>query len=497
MGIQLDFGGFDPTFIGATIRLSSRSSWNALEQFRRNPENVPPVSHLSDEERFEALSITSVLSHEVRHFHDFFIAPYHAQIFLRRIRALANVLQTIAHFKRGNANIIFLPITQWCRLNYRDREKVIRQIRPRRLLRPWRSVDLPFIEGDFDIPKSPIELNDIAVDKAQEVLIRIASFQLEKIDDFTSDNHIPIQPWQVLEITGLITQIQDIKNTYGASDADFFIKKIMSLKDNPYATTIRLIAALWRGEDEPFIKIGAMAVWALLGSYKKDQWSACPGYRFERVSRLVAKDGSCNIRSDNDLVNLFNRWSRELNLSTVEEGLAETHELFHHLEKSFSEMLKKTGIKDAIDFIPTFLEGIIKASDHMIFSFKESPLTYTDPVKYIGHYDKFVNPLLRIICEEPYRLQESIEKLENRGFFVHWAERKNNRDYVISMIEPIKVGPHTFIDINDASRMTDYIGICDYLFSEKLRGRQEIIRAAEEFFREWPIRRLELRAYML
>lgn len=80
MAIQLDFGGFDPSFVGVTIRFGNERIWRIYQAFRASPDPLP-VSSLPRDERFEALSAISVLSHEVRHFHDFLLTPYSARVF--------------------------------------------------------------------------------------------------------------------------------------------------------------------------------------------------------------------------------------------------------------------------------------------------------------------------------------------------------------------------------------------------------------------------------
>jgi hypothetical protein len=115
MNIQLDYGGFDPAFIGVTLRFSSARAWNTFDTFRKTDAPLH-VGGLTRDEAFEAISTTTVISHEVRHFHDFLLTPYSARIFKLRIEALVNALQTVTQLFQHDANCIPTPISTWCHL---------------------------------------------------------------------------------------------------------------------------------------------------------------------------------------------------------------------------------------------------------------------------------------------------------------------------------------------------------------------------------------------
>src|SRR5260221_3708 len=93
-GIQQDFGGFDPKFLGVTIKIASGENWQSVKSQMegRDPETEFILAH-PPRKAFELLSLATVLSHEFRHFHDFLVSPFGAEIFRSRIMALVNAQQ--------------------------------------------------------------------------------------------------------------------------------------------------------------------------------------------------------------------------------------------------------------------------------------------------------------------------------------------------------------------------------------------------------------------
>ena len=123
MGVQQDFGGFDPSFLGVTIRFGSDRSWQIYENAVESAEPLPIPAGNSSEETFETISITSVLSHEVRHFHDFFLTSYSAYLFRLRIQLLLNILELLPRLTEsdGHYNCVPIPISKWCVLSAVER----------------------------------------------------------------------------------------------------------------------------------------------------------------------------------------------------------------------------------------------------------------------------------------------------------------------------------------------------------------------------------------
>src|SRR6185436_20958930 len=114
MGIQMDFGGFDPSFIGITRYFGNPRVWQFNQEFTRsqNPVSVLSIPH---EQAFEALATVSVLSHEIRHFHDFLLSPYQANLFRLRIQSLVNLLGIAPYILKGeDINCLPVPISKWC-----------------------------------------------------------------------------------------------------------------------------------------------------------------------------------------------------------------------------------------------------------------------------------------------------------------------------------------------------------------------------------------------
>src|SRR5205085_6947184 len=247
MAIQLDFGGFDPSFIGVTIRFGNDRAWQIFDAFSKSA-NPPSLIGLPRDERFEDLSITSVVSHEIRHFHDFLLTAYSAQVFRLRVQALVNLLEVLFYISKSDANCLPVPLSEWCRLDDTGRKEYLSWLPQRKDNKPWSPVELPFVDDkpfDFQQPTSPMSWSSETVER----LIRAAIYTRERIHEFTYNPRTvrggaSFQPWQIFELSGFLIQIQDIWYTYGAEDTQLFMEYLQT-SDNPYGLMLKLAANMW------------------------------------------------------------------------------------------------------------------------------------------------------------------------------------------------------------------------------------------------------------
>ncbi len=498
MSIQLDYGGFDPSFIGATIRFSKLSAWDTWQRFNAN--TVPlSLDHLMPEQRFEALSTVSVLPHEIRHFHDFLLTPYSAHIFQQRVLALAHVLQMLFPFKFAeDANCLPVPISMWCRLTENKRKQVLAMFQSgmsEMLLRP---VNFPYIEEDISITSKMKGILPLSQETFDEFVLR-SIFYSEKIDQFTHNpqtvhGKFSLQPWQVFELSGLLVQLQNIWHMYGADDCNIFKEHIMLANKSAYAKMLNLAFVMCEKTHLPLDSAAsAVVIWSLLGSYDVDVWNACPSYRFIRLWDLVCKEGFPE--SLDDLEKVFNNWSCKLGLSTVDNGLASTQKAFHGLCNSIEKYLDISDLALPIKYrelLFRFVNCVAKASDHMIEQFKNDPRAYVFPRLYDNNAERFVNPILKIVFEGGMRLKSSIQEMESKGYIVDWAENKNGETFIRSMISTATASQHRYLNADDVHYVSTLMGLTDFLLAKKSRARPEVQLPGRTFFRESHVKPIQL-----
>ena len=487
MAIQLDFGGFDPSFIGITLRFNNRS-WQLFEAVSRSPEPVP-VYHLRADEKFESLSALSVLSHEVRHFHDFLLTSYSAHLFRLRILALLNLLEALPFVVTGDGNCVPVPISAWCRMSEEGRQRAFSWLAPRPDSEPWVPVYLPHVDDSQPSPPLSSHMPMPRTPEILEAVIRAATYHRGRIYQFTWNPRTvrgttSIQPWQIFELSGLLVQIQDLWHTYGPDETDFFLEHLQSVGNNPYAMVLHLGRYVWTKLGLPFdtALTSAMVSWSLLGSYERDQWRACPTERFMLLCDHFLKEGAPG--GDIDLGDLFNAWSRKLHLSSVEEGLADSRKTFHRVRELIDTKVLKgaaagTFSADHGELLMRVADGVARANEHMIEQFLENPYAYVLPNQYIKHANAFVSPALRCVAEGGGFLLsvKKKEELEKRGYIISWATQCDEGELVVSLIKPYHLSRFVFLEPHDVLEVSDLIGLTDFLFADVERARGDVQRA--------------------
>src|SRR5687768_6984442 len=101
--IQADYGGFDPKFLGVTVRFEGSRPWNwhtFMMVHSSEPDKVLAEANAAlakgTAEAFDHVSVGTVLNHELRHFHDFLLSPIGNRIFRLRLMALINGVFALA-----------------------------------------------------------------------------------------------------------------------------------------------------------------------------------------------------------------------------------------------------------------------------------------------------------------------------------------------------------------------------------------------------------------
>lgn len=500
--MQRDFGGFDPAFVGVTLRFESERAW---KRFQEIAESSTPtlVSEMDDDTRFETLSLATVISHEVRHFHDFLLSPYSARVFSLRLKALVNELGTLNRFVDPTVNVVPVPVPSWCRLSTVERAERISELGFAGNGAGWRAPEVPE-KMVIDASVAPVPLADGAdAASAFAGLVQAGAHARGQIHALTYNptyvaRERSFQPWQVFELSGYLVQIQEVYSQYGADGVEFFIKYVADAGDgqNPYAQMFRLAKSIWDELDRDFdtATAGAMVVWSILGAYRRDSWNACPSERFVRLREHLRVNGIPDWNGNP--MPLFDDWSHALGLSTVGDGLHEATDIF----RSRAESLARSRVQLAasvgelnFEHIIGVADGVAAASEHMVDSFLEAPENYVAAHKYLKAVGSLPNPAVRYAIDGAgLHLTRDPGYYKNKGYETWWAIEQGGRQLVVSLLAPFQVSPFHFVDRPHVSALTDLFGLTDFLFAETGRARNDVQIPARVFFREGRIALFDL-----
>jgi hypothetical protein len=483
--VQHDFGGFDPSFVGVTIRFGSESAFRFSRAFRQG-DRPPQVDHLTAEERFEALSIASVISHEVRHFHDFLISPYSARLFKLRVQGALNTLQMLPELQQFDGNCLPVPLSKWCAMSQAERDEALSRLPRRRDGDAWRPVPLPFVKDDQKLPRA---LAQYKGDDALEMLLGAARVNREGVRELTlgQAGSSRFQPWQVYEASALLVQLQELWSLYGKEEFEFFMDSLVS-EENAYASMWKLIKELWdqHGQRLDTRIASATIFWSLLGSYLRDGTNGCPTVRFTRLLALLKKEGVPS--SGSDLASLFRRWSARLKLSTIEDGLDEAVGVFARL----SDIMRAAAttfpseLRDEFDALMRVTDGVEASSRHMVEQLRRDLDIYVAPHRYQENLEHFANPVLRRVYDgSALRVEKSFEDMEREGYLIEWAAESGGDKLIYSMTEPFTLSKFGFLRAKDTLHASHLFSITDFLFSRSARARPDVERAAREYLAQY------------
>lgn len=371
--IQEDYGGFDPKFMGITVRFDARypKGWQLFKQTcskDRDPNHVIELGNnvlqCSPGEAFELFSIGTAIVHEMRHFHDFILSPFGNHVFRLRVNATANGVKAIAPVLKRKG-ILPVPIPVWRRKSLTERAELISQ---------WQSL----LEGQskevLEIPddrQALVEQTESAYEKIRDLLVNPQATSLK----------IPLQPYHLFEASAIIAQIQHVYSVFGTKHAELFMNLLLSDPGTrSYALVFRLLSELWHTAGLPAdtAKMSAAITWSILGDYSVDLWEACPTVRFNRLFDLLAKDGPPS-QSENTQ-DLFEKWSAKLGVSSISESLQKQVEANKRVAAKLENELK--DLKDLLGEIIDITQTFYRVSDHMSKLFLENPETYVYPYFY-------------------------------------------------------------------------------------------------------------------
>jgi hypothetical protein len=407
LGIQSDLGGFDPRFLGITVRFNTPDEFDRFNA-RNYAFTVAQLEAMSDDQAFCYLAEMTVLAHEARHFHDFLLSSYGQTFFRWKLQAYFNgsqALGLLAHgAKSSGANCLPIPITRWARMDQADRTAQIQQWNRGPKKPPgggnWRPPPVPQQPSQFiNLPKSgaaiPLDGPDAlplllattirAYDKASELLNNPDSAKAPT----------PLQPWHIMEVSALLVQTQEIINIGGDALAGRFLA---SLETSGFPkSAVRLFQALqslWhdRRSAPELSDLASIVTWSLMGSYKRDGWRACPTHRIANLFKLLQISGPPPKHQPLKLT--FRKWAEATGLSDPIGALKDQVDSNKELIRSYSAAVKR-GSRVTTSFRGA--QVLHQATSIMLQAFDRDPEQYVSPKRYLTGLNLYPRPAVR--CE--------------------------------------------------------------------------------------------------
>jgi hypothetical protein len=318
--VQEDFGGFNPRFLGVTLKVESPEAFRVLHEFmvtEELPDGEPSLTEVA---------LRSVLEHEVRHYHDFLISSYGGLLFRSRLTAAINAAAVLGCIRKLPGGFVPVPIGAWALLD--EGRRAVQKEEWRDFLsidaKSFQLVDIPHLSAD-DLTRPDFGVKVIA-EMEESTLLRTTLSYLVRgyraISRLTSGAVEPalFAPCNIYEVSALAAQIQSIWNGQGGSAPQIFLDEL----GRSTSWRARLWRYFWQLEDslgnriraagrKPEVavidQIAAMCCWCFLGNYEAQGEAASPSLRLSWLSAHLQSAGSV-ADSAHDVAAAWDHWDR-------------------------------------------------------------------------------------------------------------------------------------------------------------------------------------------
>lgn len=490
---QTDFGGFDPSFIGISVRFPNDKSWT---KFYNSISKGLLINwqDMDDADKFETIAITTILPHEVKHFHDFLISGHGARLFRFKVMWLINAWQTIHFITKLNGNMIPVPITKWCRMNKTQRSDFLNSLPKNNTGEDWKPVDLPYIVND-DVTNiarqrgvKSVQINDIKDIDLKEFIaaVFLNSYEIEKL--YGSSNAMnPFEPWQILELSGILVHLQYIANEYGIDISNFFLNKLSEMPTSPYTETITATRLYFAqlGSELNIPVLSSIATWSLLGNYNTEDYDkAHPSLRFVHALEYIKNKG---LNKLSNIHNILSEFSEKTERCGVNDGLNFTLDLYSDIQERLTDLIDQEiwviPDDEFLSLVKRVCKSILTGSRFMIEYFKRNPVNYFEPYHYIKSRKNQISPTVRFECQ---------------GIGLHYRNQPSGLIPITALSLPEYEKPvnlsfspgnwgfseHRLTDPNDIVSFYKYISICEYVYSEKNRFSVDVQMSGQKLFKD-------------
>lgn len=453
LGMQPDFGRFDPKFLGVTLKVGSQRAHEVL----REAKDVTPaqVESAPEDQAFETLALLTALVHETRHFHDFLLAPFGGLVARQRFTAFLNAKQVLNALlstrARPKGNVLPVPFRSWCVIDPEARRE---EAGYWKLGKGDQVIPLPDI-ADLEVP-GKTEWRPITPEFFPTYVV-LALRQYRDLDRTFSS----YGPYEMSEASALLMQAQEIWRAFGETSAELFLRVLRENPKNPYGRALwllfELMAAL--GSEAHAKRMSEVVTWTVLGDVFVEGTKAGSLQRFSMLAKHLLTHG---YPEESGIVELFALWDAATGSSSTIDGIKSAL----WWDDNFAEQLERAQTQnpqvELLGELMAMFEMLRKARRTTVEQFLASPEDYVYPERYQENIASYINPPVVIEFEGGV-----LEVPEGDPLYtiVKGREGKDGRRYAMVAALPHDPNGPAAIDLQSAVRLRDEIAVAEVLFS--------------------------------
>jgi hypothetical protein len=481
---QRHFGAFDGRFLGVSLTFGSERIARLITDVAYADQQ--DAGHLLAQPReraVESINALSAIPHEMRHFHDFLLAPLSALAMQARLDAFFHTMQFLAMVLRqtwGAANCIPVPIPRWCRKSDSERAQLVEAWKAWSPESDFRVPALPHVTDESQLRGIPGGARAMDEKVAAELVLRIAgSYQVLRTlvtRPVGTARVVDFQPLHVHEASAMFVQLQEIWTSLGAEAAQLIVDELNRDVRFPYAVLYRFLHDM--ATTPPAGHVGAAVVaWAQLGDPQLGIVEASPVTRIARLVRHLQEVGMPD--PDASPAELLPQWDTAVGGSSTAAALRHSLDVdqayLAKLER-LAETARRVVNTEAMDRtfrdLIAFYGDFARARRHMVETFLDDPDRYIHPYFYLDNAACWSRPPLKYVYSGT--AYPRLDEVRRTGAWVQLSAETAAGEPIAVVIGPrvtLPGVPH--IDPKAAFGFLSWFTLTDVLFAEFMRDVED------------------------
>lgn len=269
-------GRFDSKFLGVTLRASTKAEAVAMRLQDLSARVDPALfDRLPDDEVITDLSRTTVIDHELRHFHDALLFPMGERVCRSRIHATVNGFRVAMAISEtcGDADAMPVPLRSWLPMDQPARDAYLDRLRSA-YDRAFRLPELPVVSEWQELPSTPDGWLDLLPDEviASGSLVALRDYDL--LTRYWNSPHKAsekptVRALDLWEAAAFLCQLEAMHGRSSGSTAERVFAWMMASGPPEYRRAFRLLDACrealgWSAAPRNLL---ALTVWSQMGPY--------------------------------------------------------------------------------------------------------------------------------------------------------------------------------------------------------------------------------------
>lgn len=462
IGLQNDFGGFDPKFSGVSMKFQEAEAYKLFWKINgmdRDPETVVKIGNEALESNdsntaFTTFSIGTTLLHELRHFHDSLLTPFGNHIFRLRLNATVNGLQ-VGEKASDNRKFIVVPFSRWKGSSEERIEKVIQGTGL--LIDDKKLINFPILGDNLSVAYDQVY-------KAYEAMNNLV------YTNATEDMSYSIQPFHIFEASAILVQAQNVYTVFGEKQFELFYQQVLSDTNlSNYSIVLNLLDSLFIRKNWPINqKIRSTIIsWCLFGDYESDGWDACPVNRFLKLFAHLAR--SNEPPTPGNAIEVFSYWDQLFNLTPVMDSLLKVSDTN---KKVFNQLLKVNENVQIYEDLLSIFDARIKARDYMMDLLSSDMNSYVYPYEYQEKAEQWVSAPIKIQFQG-IGLDANQPNIKSFFDIRRSIKTNNNAELIEDAVLKQQTTGIEFFDTELVTKVNDMFLMTDYYFRTSYRDEKD------------------------